>query len=309
MQLNHTFRRTLIEATLISLTILVLFYYWFAVADRYIIFLYGHSASGMPLTQPFDALTSSRYWMAGLVAAGIVLVLYTAANWLGGRLAARRGHTFATPDWRRVWALCVVPLAIGIPAITMTANTPTLPFPLAAACVVSTLAGLALALLPGRWAAQRPTDLVWLAVDGWGLIPILVLLRAIELPSRGLSVSPTLAWSVAIGSVIGGAIWLAIISVLRQWGGYAIPGAAAIFLSGLAQSYLLMPLVHYLTAGPRGFRYISNSVNFFATNLWLQLVAIATAMGLALAATWFRRWLARRDASRAEPVPPIGVEE
>lgn len=308
MRPHHVFRRALIEATLISLIILVLFYYWFAVADRYIVFLYGHSASGIPFTQPFDALTSSRYWMAGLVAAGLVLVLYTAAHWVGGRLAARRDHTFATSDWWRVWALCVVPLAMGIPAITMTVNRPTLPFPLAAACVASTLAGLALALLPGRWAAQRPTDLVWLAVDGWGLIPILVLMRAIELPDRGLSVSPAVAWSLAIGSVIGGVVWLVIISVLRQWGGYAIPGAAAVFLSGLTQSYVMMPLAHYLMAGPRGLRYISNSANFFATNPWLQFVAIATVIGLALAATWFRRWLARRDMSGAKPVAPVGME-
>lgn len=292
--------RPFIDAAAIVILVLGLYYYWFAVADRYAIFLYGHSATGIELTQPFDALTSSRYWMAGLVTAGVVMVLYVAANWIGGRVAARRGASFGTPDWWRVWALCALPLAVGIPAITMTVNNPTLPFSLAAASTAAALAGLALALLPGRWAAERPTDLVWLALDGMALIPALVLLRAIELPGRGLSVSPAVAWFVAIGGVIGGAAWLALLSVLRRWGDQESPGAAAIFLAGVGLSYVLMPLTHYLTAGPPGLRYITNSANFFATNLWLQLLAFAVAAGLAFAAVWFRRWLARRSADLEE---------
>ncbi len=307
----HTRRswRPFIEAAAIVLLVLAIYYYWFALADRYIVFLYGHTAPGIELTQPFDAITSSRYWMAGLAAAGVVMVLYTAANWLGGRMAARRGVSFGTPDWWRVWALCALPLAIGIPAITMTVNMPTLPLSLAAASAAAALIGLILALLPGRWAAERPTDLLWLALDGMALIPALLLLRAVELPARGLSVSPAVAWFVAIGGLVGGAVWLAILSVLRRWGGQESSGAAAIFLAGVGLSYVLMPLTHYLTAGPRGFRYITNSANFFATNPWLQLLAFATAAGLALAAVWFRNWLARHyKGGDVEPVPIIPME-
>ena len=295
----HTRRswRPLVDASAIVLLVLAVYYYWFARADRYIVFLYGHTAPGIELTQPFDAITSSRYWMAGLVAAGVVMALYTAANWIGGRIAARRGAAFGTPDWWRVWVLCALPLAVGIVAITMTANMPTLPFSLAAASAAAALIGLALALLPGRWAAEQPDDLLWLTLDGMALIPALLLLRAIELPGRGLSVSPIVAWFVAIGGLVGGAVWLAILSVLRRWGGQESPGAAAIFLAGVGLSYVLMPLAHYLTAGPPGFRYISNSANFFATNPWLQLLAFAAAAGLALGATWFRRWIAHREAS------------
>jgi hypothetical protein len=151
--------RALLEAALISLFMLTLFYYWFGVADRYAIFLYGHIATGIPLTEPFDALTSTRYWMAGLLAAGITLVFYTAVNWVGGRLAARRGASFGTPPWWWVWALCALPLAVGIPAITMTVNAPTLPLSLAAACAAAALAGLAVALIArsvGGRATRRP---------------------------------------------------------------------------------------------------------------------------------------------------------
>ena len=90
----------------ICLFVLGLFYYWFAVADRYAIFLYGHRTPGIPLAQPFDAMTRSRYWMAGLVAAGAVMVIYTAFNWILGRLAIRRGQNYRPPAWWRVW-VCV----------------------------------------------------------------------------------------------------------------------------------------------------------------------------------------------------------
>ena len=66
-----------------------LYTYWFAVADRYIVFLYYHDMGPRaPDTSPFSAVTSSRYWMAGLVAGGAMMGVYVTANWLAGRLAA-----------------------------------------------------------------------------------------------------------------------------------------------------------------------------------------------------------------------------
>ena len=73
-----------------ALFVLDILYHWFAVVDQYVIFLYGHSAPGIPLAQPFDAMTRSRYWMAGLVASGAVMVIYTAINWVLGRFATHQ---------------------------------------------------------------------------------------------------------------------------------------------------------------------------------------------------------------------------
>ncbi len=85
-------------AALIDLFVLGLFYYWFAVADRCAVLLYGHIAAGIRGAQPFDEMTRGRYWMAGLVAAGAVTVLYTAANWAWGRLAAARRREYDPPE-------------------------------------------------------------------------------------------------------------------------------------------------------------------------------------------------------------------
>ncbi|MCL5995361.1 MAG: hypothetical protein M1546_04810, partial [Chloroflexi bacterium] len=210
-----TWRLALGLAVPIALFVLAAFYYWFALADRYVIFLYGHVAQGIPKTEPFDELTSSRYWMAGLVVAGAVLLLYTGLNVLLGRLGARRQHPYCPPPWWQVWLLCAVPLLVGIPAITMSVNMPTLPPALAAACTAATLLGLALALWPGAWAAQRPLDLLWLAVDGAGLVPMLLLLHAVELPGRGLSFSMSAAVGVAIGSLVTTIAWLGAMTGLR----------------------------------------------------------------------------------------------
>ena len=285
---DEGWRPARIAAALISLFVLGLFYHWFAVADRYAIFLYGHSAPGIPLAQPFDAMTRSRYWMAGLVAAGAVMVIYTTFNGTLGRLAIRRGKNYRPPVWFRVWALCALPVIVGIPAITMTRNTPTLPLGLAAACVIATLASLALALLPGEWAARRPFDLIWLAFDGMGLMPILLLLRAVELPGRGVSVTMSLAILLAVGGLFTGIAWLGIMTGLRTSRRRPSPGAAALLASGICLSYLLLPLVHHLLATPPEWRYISTASNFFAFSPILQLAAFAVTAGVAVVVTRLR---------------------
>ena len=76
-------RSALLHALPVTALVLCLFYYWFAVADRYTVFLYYHDMGSLyPDTSPLSGVTSSRYWMAGLVASGAVLALYGAASWL-----------------------------------------------------------------------------------------------------------------------------------------------------------------------------------------------------------------------------------
>lgn len=47
--------RAALHATPVAVLVLGLFYHWFAVADRYAVFLYDHLGA-----TPFDAITSSR---------------------------------------------------------------------------------------------------------------------------------------------------------------------------------------------------------------------------------------------------------
>lgn len=288
-------RSAWVEAAGVVVFVLGLFAYWFGIADRYAIFLYGHSAPGLSIAEPFDDVTASRYWMAGLVATGFVLVWLPLALWSAGRLML----IDRPPVWWRAWSLSALPLALGIPAITLTVNTPTLPFELTAACVLSTLVGLAIALFLAERIAERPSELLWLIADAIGLVPPLLLLRAIELPARGLSVTPVVAWSAAIGGTLGGALWLLMVSLAQRARGREPSGGGTVFAAGLGLSYLILPVVHHLLATPAEYRYISTAGNFFAFDRGVQVTAIVVAGILAWAATALRsHW---RRAGRATP--------
>ncbi len=284
-------RLALLHAAPVSLFVFILFYYWFAIANRYVIFLYDHLGA-----TPFDERTSSRYWMTGLVVAGAVLVLYTTANWFVARIYGLRYVAYRPPAWWRVWLLCVLPLGVGIPAITMSVNRPTLPLGLAVACAVVALIGLGCALAPAVLAAQQPAELGWLVLGGMGLAPVLLLARALELPGHGL-VSRATAWTFAGGGVAVGAIWLAAISGLRVRRRQPM-GFAPLYVSGLSLSYLLMPLVHYLLFTPSEFRYISAASNFFAYHPAVQFMALSLAAILTIAAVHLQKGLRRRFCSR-----------
>jgi hypothetical protein len=275
--------RAAVHAAPVSAVVLGLFYRWFAIADRYAIFLYGHLGA-----TPFDEITRGRYWMAGLVAAGIVMVGYVAANWTLGRVARLRKRAYVPPVWWRVWAVCAPALVVGIPLITMKVNDPTLPLRDAVACASAALVGLAFALMPGAVAAERPVDLVWATVYGAGLMPTLLLVRALELPGEGI-ISPAIAWGAALGGTLAGGVWLTLVAAVGAWRGRPSPPTEAVFVSGLCMSYLLMPVMHHVLATPPGYRYVSASSNFFADHVGLQLLALLVAALLAVGVTRLRR--------------------
>lgn len=259
------------HALTVSGLVVALFYYWFAVADRYNIFLYNHLGA-----TPFDERTRSRYWMTGLVAAGAVLAGYTIVHWFLGRWAGVCYRQYQPPVWWRVWLCCILPTASGILLITMTQNRPTLPLSLALACVTATLAGLALALWPGQLAAQRPGELGWLLLFGLGLTPALLSLRVVELPARGLS-SPAHAYLAVGGSNLVGLLWLVGLTWLRVRLGKPPMRAGALLAVGLALSYLWAPLAHYLLLTPPAYRYITAATNVFAFDWRVQVLVVVVA--------------------------------
>jgi hypothetical protein len=187
-----------------------------------------------------------------------------------------------------VWLLAALPVAAGIVAITTTANTPTLPLQPALACSASALAGLALALLPGRMVAREPGRLAWLALDGLGVAAVLQLGIALGLPARGLIGWPA-AVAAAGGALLGGAIWLGALGSVQRRRGVPPPSAGALFLAGCAWTYLLLPLTHYLLFTPPGYRYITAAGNFFAGSAAAQVATWGLAAALAWGAARLRR--------------------
>ncbi len=173
----------LIFAAPIVAFVIFLFYTWFAVLDRYFIFLYYHNMGPGFETTPFGWITASRYWMSGLVAGGAVMVPYMAINLVLGRVV----KTFRAPEWWRLWILVTIPLLFAIPAIMMTVNDPVLPLANAAQVTAVTLAGLALAVMLGQVAAERPVAYGLLLIDGFALACLLSSLASFESYPRWLA--------------------------------------------------------------------------------------------------------------------------
>jgi len=304
----RTWRKELCFAVPIVLLVAGLFYSWFAVLDRYFVFLYYHEMGAGFDTAPFGWVTASRYWMSGLVAGGAVMVLYTAVVFAAGRVI----KTYRAPDPWRLWILCAIPLCLAIPAIVMTVNDPAMPPAVAVRITAVTLAALALALLPGTVAARRPAALVLLTVDGFGLAFLLLSLIRIESFPRWLARGSTAFIVLDVGLIAGGILLMLAMTAFYYWQRRAeIPSAAACFIAGLDVAYLLLPLCHHLLGssettgltGPGHFVYISDAENYFARGIPLQIGAWLAAAGVAAGITRLRVGLSRRR-DRARPGAP-----
>ena len=251
----------------VTVLVLSLFYYWFALADRYRVFLYYHDMGPLvPDTSPFSVETSSRYWMAGLVAAGGVLVLFTGLSWLLGRTLTG----YRPASWWRVWLFCAGPLSIGIPAITMTVNQPKLLPYNALQVTLVTLTGLALALMPGKLAVEAPFELLWLTLDGGALMLILSALVGLDDLGTWLSKGLFIRVLIVVALIFFGLVGLLMMTAIRLWLDRPAPGAGAVFIAGLSFTYLLLPLLHHI-AFTDGYYYISSASNFFVNSIALQI--------------------------------------
>ena len=270
MQLRTLFstqyRKAMPWVGLVISVMLGLFYYWFAIANRYVIFLYGHLGAG-----PFQEPNYSRHWMAGLVASGALLCVYAFGGWCCVSLAALFHKIYHLPSWQQVWSFSALPVAIGIWAITTRCNFPTLPWPLSARCIIAAWIGMALALWLADLIVHQTLEALWVILHGAGVVPILLLVRAVELPSHGLA-SPASAYLLAIAGLTVGILWIAGVARLRLALQKSPLDPFSIFCAGLGLSYVVLPFAHYLLLTPPNIRYISAAGNFFAISPVVQLL-------------------------------------
>ncbi len=267
--------------------LLALYYHWFAVRDRHLIFLYFHDMGAERFdTTPFGWVTVGRYWMTGFVAGGAVMVLYGTANLIAGRVR----KSYHAPEWWRLWLLCAIPLVIGVPAIVMTVNDPVLPLRNAAQVTVALLIALALAVWFGELAARQPSTYLLLLVDGVALTGLYFVTSGIDdlLEGRTGRAAPYLI--VALFGLVLLAIGSAITSWRRQ---LRIPSTSVLFMGYASVQYLLVPLIHHLFFSYDEGTYIPSADNYFifVHSVPGQLLMWGIMLALALGVTRLRVWL------------------
>lgn len=285
--------RSVLFAVPISVLVIILYYTWFAVRDRYAIFLYYHDMGVGFDTSPFGAVTVSRYWMTGLVASGAVMVLYLTANLVLGRLV----KGYQASDWWRVWLCCTVPLVVAVPAIVMTVNSPTLPLLNAVQVVLALLVGLALAFRLGDLSASHPVGLFLLLVDGTGLVVLMSMLRAIEQIQRFLVRGYPGIIFVIIAGIVFSLVLMCVMALLYRWKRkLPIPSAVMWLVAAFDIHYLFLPLIHHLfVSTDEGsftdadyFTYISDMENYFSRNWLVQLGVWVAVVMVAVGVTRMR---------------------
>lgn len=243
-----------ILVTVISLGI---YFYLFGCADRKIVFLYEH----LGLT-PFDRMTRGRYWMTGLVLSGFMTILY-----LITRLILRFTIKPEKISWEKIVKFSLIPLIIGVVLIIMTLGEPKLTFLIAISSVLALIIGISIgfSVIDDLIKDYRPT-IIYL-IFGLGLVPFLLLFRALELPEKGILAMNTSILVIVI-SIVGGFFWLLISYRIFK---HNRPRLTNVIKGTLAIGYIGLPLLHYLIATPKGIPYITASENFFAENMILRI--------------------------------------
>ncbi|MHB9032187.1 MAG: hypothetical protein ACYC6L_03960 [Anaerolineae bacterium] len=264
--------KNLLHALTVCLWMLALEVYWFVAADRRRVFLYDHMGFG-----PFDAVTLSRYWMSGLVAAGLLLVPYLLLA-----LAARLRRAYWLPDPLAA-AEDAAPLLVGGAFLFACAlGEPHLPAWVGLALAAVNCAGVYLVFFISRCVQDNGWRVLLPALDGLALAPFLVLFHAFELPVKGISVSVAQARGTALGSLLVGVVGLLALGWIYRRRRWRAPKALEILLFACAWTYLVVPAAHFLFATPPGYKYITTADNLMAQNWLLQLATWALAILLAM---------------------------
>jgi len=228
-----------------------------------------------------------------LVASGIVLIGYTVFNLLAHAFI----RDYRPPKWEIVWKHSVFILALPLFAMLVFLGTLPMPALLSFWILVVLFCGLALALYAGSYIAKSYRKSVWAFFDGLGLVPLFVLLPAIGVVLQRPSLPIVLVIVIPVGAICAGVFWFWIMTHVYRRFRQPFPSSFHIVLSGLAISFLVLPLLHYVTSRPGHVRYITASSNFFASNPWIQIAAFLIAVGLATAAN--RRRIKKKDPSAA----------
>ena len=200
--------------------------------------------------------------MTGLVLSGFLTILYLIAQ-----LILRFIIKSEKISWKIIIEFSMTPLIIGVVLIIMTLGEPKLTFPIAISSAMALIIGITIGFSVVDDLIKDYNSTFIYLIFGIGLVPFLVLFRALELPGKGILTMNISVLVVAI-SIASGISWLLIFYRIFKKNR---PELTNVIKGTLAIGYIGLPLLHYLVATPKGIPYITSSDNFFADNMILRI--------------------------------------
>ncbi len=252
----------IIHALLLSLFILAIFVYWFAILDRELIFLYGHM--GHAGLADFNI---SRHWMTGLVVGEMVLVIYLPLNFILKKFFKH----YQFPDWANLSCYLCLYLSLPLFILLNFVAKPTLPFLLNFWIFLILFLALRLTLYLTNLALKNLKYFIWVTINAFSLLPVLMIVPTLmqyglkrSFPLFGLFVLLPLAMMFL------GWLWFSFMTLISKRFKQPKPSSLHLLLSALESAYLFFPFLHYFSSNPGQTLYITNSDNFFASNPLIQ---------------------------------------
>jgi hypothetical protein len=267
-----------ISMVFILLSILA-YWYLFAIADRKAVFLYEHLGS-----EPFDQMTVGRYWMAGLILSGCLAMIYFFAKLLM-RLIYKELQLNKLKIL--IFSSCILFPATCV--IMMNGKHPVMPLDIALSSAIALIIGLALGLNYVDLLFKKTKTTLITTIYAAGIVPILILFRVIELPAKGILNEKT-ALLIFLSVLISGFLWLSLANRFTRKFRIHMKDTLT---AGFFAAYVVLPMIHYLIATPKGYPYISSSDNFFPDSYLLRIVNWISVTAIVILADKLRK---RSDA-------------
>jgi len=221
------------------------------------VFLYEHLGLA-----PFDQITIGRYWMVGFILSGFLSFLYFVTKIIEKTIKKNK------ISWPQIIMLSSLPLIINVLFITMAMGKPKMPFTIAISSAATLICGLIIGFsVVDDLIKNFKSTLSYLFI-GVGLVPFLVLFRALELPKK-LNFPIQTSIIIVMIAFIFGLIWIIIFHKIFKNQKKSI---IKIIKGTLLVAYIGLPVLHYIFATPKGIPYITSSDNLFPNDYILRII-------------------------------------
>ncbi len=271
-------KKSIISALSITVFLLLLYYFWYMIADREILFLYWHLGY-----EPFSEQTIGRYFMSGLVASGFLFWGYTIIQCM----VKKRYAKYKLPQWSTVWEYTIYISAIPLFIILNILGNPPIPLMISIGVLGFLYIGVGIVLWSSDTILKNVKKSMRTITQSITIVPLFILPLYL---TYHLKKNPGNIFNITLPTVlffIGSLLFSLAIQYILKRLKKQTGTPNEIFFFALLLFYIFLPLVHYIFMGPTLFSYITDSSNFFSNNVFIQGISFFSAYGTTILAKKF----------------------